>query len=90
MNWFKKNEEPEEEEKPVKFLEVTTKYQYGGVDYYDAEHFRPHLPSTDTLVVQRTGQQSPAAHYGPGGWLRFRWVMRRPSEVEFYRADRFF
>ena len=86
-DWFAV-EQPSEE-KAEKFLEVTRRYgAYGGVDYYAAGEYRPHLPSTDTLVVQRNGQQSPVAHYGPGGWVMFRWVMRKPSEVALFRADR--
>lgn len=81
---------PELVEYASKWLEVTIEYGYGrdGVEYYDAEQFQPHLPDPSTLTIQRNGQRAPVAHYGPNGWLRFRWVMKRASEVADRRADR--
>lgn len=89
MGWFNKPKAAAADEQLKRFLVVKRSNEsWTSADYFDADEFRPHLPEPTTLVVQRTGQQAPAKHYGPNGWLSFHWENRRPSEVSFMRVDK--
>lgn len=90
LDWrgFPRRKEPALLEPTHKFLEVSKTYSEFGVDYYDADVFSPFHPDPTTLQIVRSGQRSPVTVYGPGGWTRYRWVMKAPSTIRLLRADR--
>lgn len=74
-------------ERPTLFLEVKQADRIP--DFWPwAGRYAIHLPGDGSLVVQRRDRREHAAVYSAGGWHRYRFVMRRASEVQHYLADK--